>query len=385
MNIRIFIVLSAIVVLISGGAYYFSQDRKALHSEAYEGGLLLAKLQSRVNDVDMIRVESQEGGVVDLARDKDRWMVQNHHNYRANPDRVSILLKQVATLEKIEPKTAKPQNHARLNLDDPSSDGTKGTRVTLKVSGENVADVIFGLVSPPQHGGGTFVRLYGEDQTWLVKDEVKPRRRTLDLLDRSVVNVDGRRIRSTRIQHSNKKIGSLEEIVTISKTTPDQSEYDLGVKIPAGFQAKANHEISNIARVPDFMILEDVKPAERLKWDHSVETVYETFDGLRLKFYSAIQDDGKVWSKVLVEMGERSSDLETFINLKRDADTEEARIAQQMKTQNEVAEEAKLLDSRVNGWAYRLTDYKSKRLTATPQDVIDKPEAAQRSGSAPRQ
>jgi hypothetical protein len=37
-------------------------------------------LQSRVNDVDMIRVESQEGGVVDLARDKDMWMVQNHHN-----------------------------------------------------------------------------------------------------------------------------------------------------------------------------------------------------------------------------------------------------------------------------------------------------------------
>jgi hypothetical protein len=84
-------------------------------------------------------------------------------------------------------------------------------------------------------------------------------------------------------------------------------------------------------------------------------------------------------------MGKRSSDLETFINLKRDADTEEARIAQQMKTQDEVAKEAKLLDSRVNGWAYRLTDYKSKRLTATSQDVIDKPEAAQRSGAAPRQ
>ena len=62
-------------------------------SEAYEGGLLLPKLQSRVNDINMIRVESQEGGVIDLARNKDMWMVQNHHNYRANPDRVSILLK----------------------------------------------------------------------------------------------------------------------------------------------------------------------------------------------------------------------------------------------------------------------------------------------------
>jgi hypothetical protein len=43
------------------------------------------------------------------------------------------------------------------------------------------------------------------------------------------------------------------------------------------------------------------------------------------------------------------------------------------------------LASRLNGWAYRLTDYKAKRLTATSQEVIEKPEAAERSGTVPRQ
>jgi hypothetical protein len=384
MNMRILIALVSAVAVISGGAYFFSQKRQALQSEAYSGGPLLPDLQARVNDVETVRLQSQEGGVINLVRQGGIWVVQDHYNYRANPERVSILLKQVATLEKIEPKTAKPQNHARLNLDDPAGENALGTRITLKANGKEVADVVIGLVSPPDHGGGTFVRLFREDQTWLAKDEVKPRRRLLDLLDRSVVNVDGRRIRSVHIQRSAVKNDAKKSIV-ISKETPSQDKYNLSASIPAGFQPKADHELSSIARVPDFMVLEDVKPATDLKWDHPVETIFETFDGLRLTFRSAVQKDGKVWSAVAAATTNRSLNLDDYIVANKAADTEAGRIAGQMKTSEELAEEVKLLASRLNGWAYRLTDYKAKRLTATSQEVIEKPEAAERSGTAPRQ
>ena len=384
MNMRILIALVSAVAVISGGAYFFSQKRQALQSEAYSGGPLLPDLQARVNDVETVRLQSQEGGVINLVRQGGIWVVQDHYNYRANPERVSILLKQVATLEKIEPKTAKPQNHARLNLDDPAGENALGTRITLKANGKEIADVVIGLVSPPDHGGGTFVRLFREDQTWLAKDEVKPRRRLLDLLDRSVVNVDGRRIRSVHIQRSAVKNDAKKSIV-ISKETPSQDKYNLSASIPAGFQPKADHELSSIARVPDFMVLEDVKPATDLKWDHPVETIFETFDGLRLTFRSAVQKDGKVWSAVAAATTNRSLNLDDYIVANKAADTEAGRIAGQMKTSEELAEEVKLLASRLNGWAYRLTDYKAKRLTATSQEVIEKPEAAERSGTAPRQ
>ncbi|MEK9903890.1 MAG: DUF4340 domain-containing protein [Rhodospirillales bacterium] len=384
MNMRILIALVFAVAVISGGAYFFSQERQALQSEAYTGGPLLPDLQARVNNVDAVRLQSQEGGVINLVRQGGIWVVKDHYNYRANPDRVSILLKQVATLEKIEPKTAKPQNHARLNLDDPAGENALGTRITLKANGEEVADVVIGLVSPPDHGGGTFVRLFSEDQTWLAKDEVKPRRRLLDLLDRSVVNVDGRRIRSVHIQRSAVK-NDEKEPITISKETPSQDKYNLSASIPAGFQPKADHELSSIARVPDFMVLEDVKPATDLKWDHPVETIFETFDGLRLTFRSAVQKDGKVWSSVAAATTNRSLNLDDYIVANKAADTEAGRIAGQMKTPEELAEEVKRLAGRLNGWAYRLTDYKAKRLTATSQEVIEKPEAAERSGTAPRQ
>jgi hypothetical protein len=384
MNMRILIALVFAVAVISGGAYFFSQERQALQSEAYTGGPLLPDLQARVNNVDAVRLQSQEGGVINLVRQGGIWVVQNHYSYRANPDRVSILLKQVATLEKIEPKTAKPQNHARLNLDDPAGENALGTRITLKANGEEVADVVIGLVSPPDHGGGTFVRLFSEDQTWLAKDEVKPRRRLLDLLDRSVVNVDGRRIRSVDIQRSAVK-NDEKEPITISKETPSQDKYNLSASIPAGFQPKADHELSSIARVPDFMVLEDVKPATDLKWDHPVETIFETFDGLRLTFRSAVQKDGKVWSSVAAATTNRSLNLDDYIVANKAADTEAGRIAGQMRTPEELAEEVERLAGRLNGWAYRLTDYKAKRLTATSQEVIEKPEAAERSGTAPRQ
>jgi hypothetical protein len=384
MNMRILIALVFAVAVISGGAYFFSQERQALQSEAYTGGPLLPDLQARVNNVDAVRLQSQEGGVINLVRQGGIWVVKDHYNYRANPDRVSILLKQVATLEKIEPKTAKPQNHARLNLDDPAGENALGTRITLKANGEEVADVVIGLVSPPDHGGGTFVRLFSEDQTWLAKDEVKPRRRLLDLLDRSVVNVDGRRIRSVHIQRSDVK-NDEKEPITISKETPSQDKYNLSASIPAGFQPKADHELSSIARVPDFMVLEDVKPATDLKWDHPVETIFETFDGLRLTFRSAVQKDGKVWSSVAAATTNRSLNLDDYIVANKAADTEAGRIAGQMRTPEELAEEVERLAGRLNGWAYRLTDYKAKRLTATSQEVIEKPEAAERSGTAPRQ
>ena len=68
MNMRILIALVSAVAVISGGAYFFSQERQALQSEAYTGGPLLPDLQARVNNVDAVRLQSQEGGVINLVR-----------------------------------------------------------------------------------------------------------------------------------------------------------------------------------------------------------------------------------------------------------------------------------------------------------------------------
>lgn len=373
MNLRLLLILAAVVAGLGGAAYYFGQERKALQSEAFVGGPLIAGIETRINDVDHMRLESQEGGVLNLDRTADGWTIQEQHGYRANPERVTELLKRVATLTTVEPKTSKPENHARLNLDDPAGENALGTRITLKDGDATVADLVVGLNRPEPQGGGAFVRLWGDDQTWLTEQDFKPKRRTLDLIDRNVVNVDGRRIRLARIQHPPAEAGGEGDRFMISKDTPDQETYSLGATIPEGMQAKEDHELSPVARLSDFLILEAVRPASEVQMDKPVVGVFETFDGLRLIYRAQEQADGKIWVEVSAEAAPRSPELDDFIAANKGQDSEVGRIADQFKTPEAVADEIAMWSRKTAGWAYKLTDYKTDRLTSTTADLIEAP------------
>jgi len=374
MNIRLLGILAVVVALIGGAAYYFGQERKALQSEAFQAGPLLPGVEDRINDVDAIRIESQEGGVLNFKRSDAGWTLAERYGYRANRERVATILKQVATLKAIEPKTSKPENHKRLNLDDPAGEFSLATRITLKAGDALVADVVVGLNRPEKQGGGAFVRLWGEDQTWLTEADFKPRRRALDLLDRNVVNVDGRRIRTARLSSPPASADSAVETLAVGKSAPDQEKYSLAADIPEGMTPKADSELSTVARVSDFLVLEDVWPATEAKMDSPNVAVYETFDGLRLTYRAQAQSDGKVWVTVAAEAADRSPDLDAFVAANKGQDSESGRIADQFKTPEEIQAEIAEISKNVDGWAYKLTDYKIKRLTMKAAELIEKAE-----------
>ncbi len=391
MNVRLLALLTAIVLGIGAAAYYFGQERQALQVEAFQPGPLTPGLEVRINDVDEARLQSQEGGVLTLKRADGQWAIQEHFGYRANQERVRTLLKAAATLEKIEPKTAKAENHARLNLEDPANEMSLATRITLEAKDEPVLDVVVGLNRPEIQGGGAFVRLWGEDQTWLTKEDFKPQRRLMDLIDRNVVNIDGRRMRSVRVQHPAPDAaaagGAVAEMVLIAKATPDMASYSLGAAIPEGMAPKPDHELASVVRLPDFLILDDVQPASQIALTKPVVTVFETFDGLRLTFRAEAQADGKIWTTIAAEAADRTPGLEAFIEAEKGKDSEEGRIADQMKSVEAVAAEIAAIAKNVDGWAYRLTDYKTKRLTATTEDLVETPpppRPAAPEGQAPR-
>lgn len=384
MNARLLLILAVVVAAIAGAAYYFGQERKALQSEAFQPGPLIADLDAKINDVDEARLESQEGGVLTLQRRDGAWAIPEHYGYPANAQRVRELLQKTASLRKIEEKTAKPENHKRLNLDDPADENSLATRITLKAGDATVGDVIVGLNRPPAHGGGAFVRLAGEDQTWLAEGEFKPRRRLIDLLDRNVVNIDGRRTQSARIQHPANAEGAeatTGEMLIISKAAPDQEKYSLGAAMPEGAQPKPEHELSSVARISDFLIFEDVKPATEIEMTDPVVGVYETFDGVRIIYRAQRQGDDKVWTTVTAEAGPRWDGLEAFVEAHKGEDTEAGRIADEMASPDAVVDEIAAISERTKGWAFRLTDYKVQRLTMKTEDLIElpeKPDAAQK-------
>lgn len=377
MNVRLLSILTVIVLALGAAAYFFGQERKALRSEAFAEGPLTPGIETRINDVDEARLESQEGGVLTLQRKAGGWTIAEHFGYPANHERVTGLLKHIATLRILEPKTEKPENHARLNLDDPAGENSLATRITLKVGAETVADLVVGLNRAPAHGGGAFVRRWGEDQTWLVEGEFKPKRRALDLLDRNVVNIDGRRIRLAHIERpapDDAAADARSEVVLVGKAAPDQPKYSLGAEIPEEAAAKPDHELSSVARVPDFLIFEDVRPASEVDMTGAVTAIYETFDGLRLVLKAKQQADGEAWVTAELATVDRSPGLDAFIAEHQGKDSEAGRIADEFKTPDEVKAEAEKWAARTKGWAYRLTDYKTKRVMVKTADMVDLPE-----------
>jgi len=385
MNFRHLVILAAIVAALGGAAYYFTQERQALQSEGFVGGPFTPGLDVNVNQADRVRLESQEGGVLELKRSDDTdWTITTHYGYPANQDRVANLLKRVATLKTVEPKTAKPENHARLNLDDPAGPDALGTRITVKDGDKVLVDMVTGLSRVAAEGpGSVFIRRWGEDETWLAEGEFKPQRRLLDLIDRNIVNVDGRRIRTAHITHQNANGG--QESVVIAKATPDQAEYTLAAAIPDGMRPKPSHELSTAARVTEFMILEKTIPAGDIKLTKPIVSVYETFDGLRISFTSAKQADGKIWLTVNASAAPRWDGLDVFMSQYQGQDSEIGRIADQFKTADAIASEIAAISSKTNGWAYLPTDYKAGRITVSAADLLEADEPAETPSDAAKQ
>lgn len=377
MNARLVLILAVVVAILGGGAYYFGQERENLQATSFQKQPMFVGIESKINDVNELRMESQAGGVLTLIRKADQWVIQEHYGFPADNERVTSILKRIATLEKIEPKTKKPENYKRLNVDDPSDEFSLATRITLKAGDVSVADFLVGLNRPPATGGGVFLREYDDLQTWLVEGEFKPKGRLLDWIQRTIINIDGRRISSARIHHpaldeDGKPVGqgAVADLILVAKATPDQEKYSLGAAIPDGYQPKPDHELSAIARIPDFQILEDVRPASEVDMTGAVTSLYETYDGLRILYRSKLQEDGKTWVTLTVEVADRWQGLDAFIEAHKGKDSEAGRIVAEFKAPEDVAAEIKKWSASTSGWAYRLTDYKTKRLTARTGDVV---------------
>jgi len=384
MNARLVLILAVVVAIIGGGAYYFTQERESLQATAYEKGPMFEGIEAKINNVDTFRIESQEGGILTLVRKDEQWVIQEHYGYPSDNLRVTGILKRIATLEKIEPKTKKPENYKRLSVDNPTDEFSLATRITLQAGDTKVADFVAGLNRPPATGGGVFLRKFDEAQTWLAEGEFKPKRRVLDWLQRTIIDIDGRRISGARIQHpaldkDGKPMGdgATADLILVAKETPDQERYSLGASIPDGYSPKPDHELSAIARITDFLILEDVKPVGEIDLVGASTTLYETYDGIRVTFRSKEQSDGKVWTTIDAIAAERWQGLDAFLEVNKGKDSEAGRIADEFQSPEAVAAEIKKMSAATDGWAYLLTDYKAKRLTARTPDVIAAPDAKQ--------
>lgn len=143
--------------------------------------------------------------VVELRRDQNGWGVPVHDQFPVLRERLAALLTALRGARILEAKTANPEHHARLGLDDQAS-GDNSLKVVLG-AGDNQLGLIFGEAA----GSGQLMRFAGQDQVWLLSRPLGMSLSSHDWLDLKVVELPMELAASARWAHADGDVLALEK------------------------------------------------------------------------------------------------------------------------------------------------------------------------------
>lgn len=354
-----FAALAIATVVVAGAAYYATMQRDAVISDPWERQPLYPDLLERVNDVTSVQVATQADGTITMTKQDDGWTVAERHEYAADFGKIRDALVELASMETLEPKTQKPEKFPELgveNVEAPEGETTNSIRFTAKAGDDVLADLLIGRVRPEDIGKGVFVRKHGEDQAWLATGSFQPPRQALQWLDRSVVNIDSRRILEVTVAHPD------GDSFTVRRQDMGGENMAYVSPVPEGKEPKPAHELNNMANIPDFLIFDDVRPADEITGTADpVVSTYRTYDGLTLTL-TAVEQDGQTWVKGRAAESPRAEGVDAFVEEHKGKDSTAGRIADEFRSADAVAEEIAAMNEHLSPWAYSLTEYKSGKV-----------------------
>jgi hypothetical protein len=292
-------------------------------------------LAGKLDDVASVTVELQ-GSTMTFIRDGDSWLVSEKGNYPANAGKISQIVRAMADLTLVEPKTQKPELYPRLELEDPGKG--KSALVTVKdKSGAAIAEAIVGKRRYDRLGGGNdgvYLRKPSDARAWLARGSLDPSGDPPSWLDRQILDISEQKIAKViLVQADGAKL-------VISRPAPDAK---FAVEdAPADVKFKGETAISGPAGALESLDLEDVKPAAEFPVpDKDVARAsFTTFDGLNIDL-RLLEHDKTDW------------------------------IAISATGSGAAESEAKKLDDKVVRWTYEIPAYKANLLKTKLADLIE--------------
>jgi hypothetical protein len=316
----------AIAVLVAG-------DRGV--SRAGPGERPFPALAAKLDDVASVTVV-RNGSTLTFIRDGDSWLVAEKGNYPANAGKISQIVRAMADLTLVEPKTQKADLYPRLEVEDPGKG--KSTLVSVKdKSGGKIAELTVGKRRYDRLGAGNdgvYLRKPGDAQAWLARGSLDPSGEPSSWLDRRILDISEKQIaKVTLTQADGTKL-------VISRSAPDAK---FAVEnAPADAKFKSETTTSGPAMALETLDLDDVKPATELPIpDKDVVTAsFTTFDGLTVDV-RLLERDKMNWIAISAT----------------GSGTAEAA--------------AKKIDEKVSRWTYAIPSYKANLLKTKLADLVE--------------
>ena len=333
------IAILTVVLAILGVAHQASLTARRENPEVFFPGL-----DTRIRDVAQIRIRSKKGVVDVVFKPAKTWVVASQDDYPASHEQVHATLVALASLETLERKTARADWLPYVDLVAPESGGN-GTEITLfDERGAQIASVVTGKsvdIGDPDGAIGLFVRRPGETQSWLARSFLDPKADPGDWLDKDVLTVDRARIQETDVDPVT---GSF---YVVRRDRASDADFKL-TEIPKGRELAYDGAPDTVAAAAADFSFDDVKPARTFDFSdpaHTARLITKTFDGLIVSV-NVIQAGKDYWATISAE-----------------------------GTTPEAKTEARAIDARASGWAYRLPASKGQQFM-TPLESLLKPKGA---------
>lgn len=336
MNQRNIVLLGVVTLALMLTALLVTGQRSGRTLE--EGGLLVPSLRDQVNDLTAFDITAGNGQrIAELRRGRHSWVVENRDGYEADFRRVHDFLRELALARLIEPRTARPDMHARLGLADIG--GPQASGVLVEFPGTDLPAVILG--AQDSLTGTRFVRLRDQAQTWLGDRSLVVAQETVDWLERSVMDIPAAELVEVVIQHPDG-----EQV----RLRPADEDGDLWVllDVPEGREAGPRWEIRPVANGLANIILVDVRPHPGEVPADAVRSSYLTRDGMRFDV-SLFGDDQGRWAHFTVA------------------------VDQPDEADEQLLTGATAVDARLSPWQFALDQRKFEVMTRRLEDLLAPP------------
>lgn len=352
MQTRTLLVLGLATAAAVVGAGWALNRQPEVRTEIATGGPLFPDLMNRVNDVTRIDLASSKGTAT-IARDGDLWVVLQKDGYPADPNLVKAAVVGIAQATIVDARTALPDLYDRIGVQDPDTQGSTSTRLTLGAGDKPLASLILGNESG-RGGAGQAATLYarkpGEAQSWLVRGpaerlEADPMR----WVDRTVPRLPRERLASVVIRQPD------GTELRLSRPSPADKTFT-ATGLPEGAQPKAS-AIDETVGALGYLTFEDVGKADPAWFENGTTAVFRSFDGLVLTVRQTKHADAR-WL--------------TF-DAAFDAEAAKAHPGAEGLLKPEEAEaQAKDWQARFAGWSYKVYDALGEDFARKPDDVVQK-------------
>lgn len=189
--------LVAILILLGlvSAAVFFLINPQQKQSQ-FERSALLPALSQSAEKISRIDIANSQGRLISATRQKATWtteLANTARDYPLDQAKLSDLVSQLKTADKLEAKTRKPNNFDHLGLRDISEPDSQAVKVTISAAGKTYAVLVGKFASS---GQGSYARLVGDNQTWLLDRQIPLPAGQVDWLRQPILDISAADIAS---------------------------------------------------------------------------------------------------------------------------------------------------------------------------------------------